>query len=147
MTNLEQSLSLGQKVSGVLFVLLVIVGSMDVAEHGFLGFSPLVLSVSAAALGALTALLWIKRRYRVAGVIGGTVAGLTGVWFTIWVITHSETNSKLTNVGAAFLGMLPGLGVFLLLKWVQDRLSAPRRDRAAVPSPEEPRRGERGPGE
>jgi hypothetical protein len=138
MSSPEDHLSTGQKVSFALFLLLVIIGSLEVAWHRMLYFPPAALYAAAVVMGVITALFWVRRRYLLAGILGGIVAGLTSVWFTIFVLESTDSAQKLVVVFTAFLGTLPGIAVLLGVKWAQDRLFPPVR-RPGVPSaPEGP---------
>jgi hypothetical protein len=124
--SVEDRLTLGQKLSAGLFVAWVGIGSLDVAWYGFPGLSAEIVYAGSVALGVLTGLLWIKRRYRVAGILGGAVAGFTSPGLTIFALERSESASKLAMLGAVFLGALPGIAVILAIKWIQDQLFPPR---------------------
>jgi hypothetical protein len=124
--DLERNLTPAQKVSSALFVAVAGLAAMDVAWwHMVPSLTvPLACAIT-AVIGAVTAIIWVKRRYAVAAALGGAVAGVGAVWFSILVLEQSTTTYKLVLLFTAILGALPGVAILLGLRWLQDRLFPP----------------------
>jgi hypothetical protein len=81
--------------------------------------------LSTALAGALFTLLWVKKRLRIAGILGGVVGGLTALWTTTTVLREVDELNKIMVLFVVIAGLLPGLGVLLTLKLLQDWLWPP----------------------
>jgi chromate transport protein ChrA len=87
--------------------------SLDVAwQRGLFPLSLTWLYLLAALGGAFTGFMLVQRRYLAAGLLGGAVAGLCGVWFSMLVFTHSTYTYKIVMAFTTILGCLPGLLLF-----------------------------------
>jgi hypothetical protein len=135
--SLEDALTLGEKLSVGLFLLLASMGSLDVAwKRGLFPLSLEWLLLLSAASGAFAGLMLGKPRYWAIGLVSGAVTGLSAVGFSVFAFSQMTSTYKLVALVTTLLGCLPGIALFLGLRWLQDRLFPPRRrPRAQQPGP------------
>lgn len=88
---------------------------------GLLGldWSPAVFCIVTAILGAITG--WVTRPgYRLAGLVAGAVAG-PGVILAMYLLIHKAERVPIAiMLVAAFIGMIPAIGIFKALVALQD---------------------------
>jgi hypothetical protein len=75
--------------------------------------------------------------YRIPGIIGGILAGLGGLSALSFVLERSTVSHTLVMTIVVLIGSLPGMGLGLLLKFVQDLLYPPLDRKATFPEDDE----------
>jgi hypothetical protein len=126
-----------QQVSLALFLVFTSMASLDVAwGRGIFPLSLGWLYLLAALAGALAGCVLAGRRYLGPGLVGGAVAGLGGVAFSVLVFSHATSLYSLVAVATTLLGCLPGLLQFAALRALQHMMFPPR-DPSAGGGPEE----------
>ena len=116
-----------QRFAGGVFGLSIVVAVMEMTPGwGLLGLDwpPAVFCVITAVLGAVAG--WGARPgYRLPGLVAGIVAGPGAILAMYLVIHKAERVPIVAILVAAFIGMLPAIGVFKVLAAIQDAVKRP----------------------
>jgi hypothetical protein len=110
----------------LLFVFCAGFPAMEMAHKGFgIGLDPSAYLLIATAGGALGGLL-IADGARLAGLLGGAVAGPCGLLGLSAYLTGRQEVFKLELIIVQMLASLPGVGVFFLVKMLLEHAGRPQ---------------------
>jgi hypothetical protein len=75
-----------------------------------------IVGVTSAAAGFIGI-----EEYRIPGLVAGPVAGVGALLASSMLLSNVESTSNIVIVFAELIGALPGIGLFYVLKAIQDR--------------------------
>ncbi len=130
----------GKKLSFPAFLVVVSLGSLVMTQERVPLRSPLMLQFAGVAMGAGAVVAWLHApwRYQLIAMLSGAVAALSAIALCLLVLQDASAVYRVALLLLAAVGMLPGVGVFLGLKALQDRVF-PRQPTAFPSSSEAPR--------
>ena len=132
----------GQKIGQFVFWVPMVFCSMEmIPGWGFINpdWPREVYYAIMATSGALAGML-ILPKHLVPGLVGGLLAGPGGLFAVALLLENVQSTHTLVIVAVALLGCLPGIGIGLGLKALQDRVVPPPSDEMLpLPVEEEPR--------
>ena len=132
----NEGTTLQKIVNGITGLVIVLCGIEMIPRWSFLGLNwpPVVYCLITAVVGAASG--WLSRPgYRVPGLIAGMVAG-PGAIIAMYILMHRAPLVPIPLVLLAILvGMLPAVGLYKFLEFVQDIIMPPRSKVPGTPRP------------
>jgi hypothetical protein len=122
MTSNPGATPLQTTAQAMLGIAILLCGTELVPGWGMLGLGwpPEAHYAIMAAAGAFAGAVTVRRRYAVPGLIAGAVAGIGALAAVAWYLTFVERTPTELLVVVGAVGALPGIGLYYVLRWVQD---------------------------
>jgi hypothetical protein len=136
---MNEERSWGQIIGILLFVGACGIPAMHLA--GFYGGTSwsILVWMPISALGGFIGGALLARGHRVAGALGGLVAGPLGLLAIYFYARNRQTIYQLEVMFVQCVAALPGLGVYFLLRLLTDAIFPPNRDENSYKDPPRPR--------
>jgi hypothetical protein len=124
---MNEARGIGQIIGTLLFVGTCGIPAMHLA--GFYGGTtwPLIRFLSIAAIGGLVGGALLARGHRVAGAVGGLIAGPLGLLAIYFYARNRQSIYQLEVMFVQLVAALPGLAAYGVLRLLTDALFPPRR--------------------
>ena len=124
---MNQARGIGQIIGILLFVFACGIPAMHLA--GFYGGTtwPLIRFLPIAAAGGLVGGALLARGHRVAGAVGGLIAGPLGLLAIYFSARNRQSIYQVEVVVVQLVAALPGLAAYGVLRLLTDALFPPRR--------------------
>jgi hypothetical protein len=127
----RRAFNLLQFLGGLILAATATVPGLYLSDHPKTPILSIVCFLFVAAVGGLVAGALIAPSHRIAGAIGGMIAGPLSLLAVMFYLRGRASHYRAEVVIVGLVAYLPGLGVYFLLRLLTDAIAPPkkRRDR------------------